>query len=139
MKVIIDTNIIIDVYQNRAGLAPISAKILKLSERKKITGVITASTITDIYFILGRRISDNQKLKILVQKLLTTVTLIDVLASDVIEAFNLSIEDFEDALLAQCAKRIKADCIVTRNLRDFIDSPVVAMKPDDFLKTFFIE
>jgi len=44
----VDTNIIIDVYQNRTSFAPASAKILKLSESKKITGVVTASTVTDI-------------------------------------------------------------------------------------------
>jgi len=134
MKVMIDTNIIIDVYQNRPGLAQSSAELLKLSENKKITGIITASTITDIYFILGRHIKDRQQLKALVQKLLTAVALADVLAADVTEAFNVTMGDFEDALLAQCAKRIKADYIITRNTADFTNSPVPLMEPDDFLE-----
>ena len=137
MKVMIDTNIIIDVYKNRAEFAQFGVKILKLSESKKITGFITASTVTDIYYILGKHIKDRIQLKILIQKLLTTVTLADVLAADVAEAFNLDMDDFEDALFAQCAKRVKADYIVTRNIADFINSPVPSMKPDDFLSKFF--
>jgi len=133
----IDTNIVIDVYQNRAGFAQAGVKILKLSENKKITGIVTASTITDIYYILNRHIKDRQRLKVLVQKFLTTVKLIDVLAADVMEALNYPMEDFEDALFAQCAKRIKADYIVTRNPKDFIGSPIPCMEPDVLLDTFF--
>ena len=137
MKIMIDTNIVIDVYQNRAGFAQASVKILKLSECNKITGIVTASTITDIYYILGRHIKDRQLLSAMVQKFLTTVKLIDVLAADVTEAFNLPMDDFEDALFTQCAKRIKADYIVTRNPEDFVRSPVPCIEPDNFLDTFF--
>jgi len=137
MKIMVDTNVIIDVYQNRAAFAPTSAKILKLSENSKIIGMITASTVTDIYYILGRYIKEQKRLNTLVQKLLSTVRLVDVLATDVTEAFNLEMDDFEDALFAQCAKRVKADYIVTRNTKDFVDSPIPSMEPDDFLNKFF--
>jgi len=137
MKVMIDTNVILDVYQNREPFAQTSAKILKLSETKKVTGLVTASTVTDIYYILGRHIKDSQQLRTLVQKLLTTVTLLDVMAKDVTEAFALPMDDFEDALFAQCGKRVKADYIVTRNPDDFVNSPVPAMEPDDLINRFF--
>ena len=137
MRIMVDTNVIIDVYQNRTAFAPASAKILKLSENSKIMGMITVSTVTDIYYILGRHIKEQKQLNTLVQKLLTTVRLVDVLATDVTEAFNLAMDDFEDALFAQCAKRVRADYIVTRNTKDFVDSPVLSIEPDDFLDKFF--
>jgi predicted nucleic acid-binding protein len=139
MKIMIDTNIILNVYQNEMPFVANSARILKLSERRKITGIVTASTITDIYYMLGRHIKDKAQLKTLVQKFLTTVKLADVTATDVTEAFNLSMDDFEDALFAQCAKRLKADYIITRNTKDFINSPVAFMEPDEFLEKFFKE
>ena len=139
MKVMLDTNVIIDVYQNRIPFVVNSAKVLKLAESRKFTGIITAGTITDIYYILGRHIKDKAQLKILVQKFLSTVKLVDVLAADVTEAFNLPIDDFEDALFAQCAKRIKADYIITRNPNDFMSSPVPSIEPDTFLDKFFKE
>jgi predicted nucleic acid-binding protein len=134
----IDTNVIIDVYQNRYDFVENSGKVLRLSETNKITGFITASTVTDIYFILGRHIKDREALKALVQKMLTSVTLADVLAKDVTDSFNLPLSDFEDALLAQCAKRLRTDYIVTRNIEDFINSPVQPITPDDFLGKFFL-
>ena len=63
--------------------------------------------------------------------------LVDVLATDVTEAFSLAMDDFEDALFAQCAKRVRADYIVTRNTKDFVDSPAPSVEPDDFLDKFF--
>jgi predicted nucleic acid-binding protein len=47
--------------------------------------------------------------------------------------------DYEDALLAACAKRSKVDLIITRNLRDFDESLVEAITPDDFLAKFKAE
>ena len=137
MKAMIDTNVIIDVYQNRSDYVDKSREVLKLSESKKITGFVTASTITDIYFILGKHIKDREQLKSLVQKLLTAVVLADVFAKDVTAAFDLPMEDFEDALLAQCAKRLAADYIITRNGGCFANSPVQPITPDDFLLKFF--
>jgi len=77
-------------------------------------------------------------LKTLVKKMLRTVTVADVLASDITEAFKLPMDDFEDALFAQCGKRVKADYIISRNTVDFIHSPIPAIEPDDFLNKFFI-
>ena len=136
MKIMIDTNVIIDVYQKRGGYEK-CAEVLKLSESKKIKGCLTASTVTDIYFILGKHIKDDEYLRHLVQTLLTTLTLEDVYAKDVYAAFDLPMSDFEDALLAQCAKRLNVDYIITGNKDDFVNSPVNAFTPDDFLFKFF--
>ena len=67
-----------------------------------------------------------------------SVTLADVMAKDVTDSFDLAIVDFEDALLAQCAKRLKTDYIVTRNINDFMGSPVPPITPDDLPDRFFI-
>jgi len=137
VKIMIDTNVIIDVYQNRMPFVDNSMKVLKLSESRKVAGYITASAITDIYYILNRHIKDRQQLMILVKKLLTSVTLVDVLAKDVSDSFELAVDDFEDALLVQCATRLKTDYIVTRNIKDFVNLPVPPITPDDLLNKFF--
>ncbi|GHV33170.1 PIN domain-containing protein [Clostridia bacterium] len=137
MKIMIDSNVVVDVYQDRELFADNSASVLKLSESGKVSGFITASMVTDIYFILGRHIKDNDRLRQLVRKLLTTVTLTDVFAKDVTAALDSPVSDFEDALVAQCAKRVRADYIVTRNEKDFAKSTVPAITPEDFLHKFF--
>jgi predicted nucleic acid-binding protein len=137
MKVLFDTNIILDVYLNREPFTNDSLKLLKLSENKRISGYVTANTITDIYYILGKTIKDKQKLTAAILQMLTVVSVTDVLSSDITKAFALSIEDYEDALITQCAIRTKAAYIITRNIKDFANSPVTVITPQDFLSKFF--
>ncbi|WP_370636889.1 PIN domain-containing protein [Gelria sp. Kuro-4] len=56
--------------------------------------------------------------------------------SDCERALTLPMSDYEDALLAACAKRNRLDLIITRNLKDFTGSPVKAMAPDAFRAGF---
>lgn len=62
------------------------------------------------------------------------VDVVEVSRSDCKKALDLDMNDYEDALLSQYAKRSKATYIITRNTKRFIDSPVEAITPDDFLK-----
>ena len=137
MNVLFDTNIILDVYLNRELFAHDSIKLLKLCEAKRINGAVTANTITDIYYILGKTIKDRQKLTVAILQLLTVISVTDVLSSDITKAFALSIDDYEDALIAQCAIRTKPDYIITRNKKDFINSQVPAITPQEFLAKHF--
>ncbi|MCL1843449.1 MAG: PIN domain-containing protein, partial [Defluviitaleaceae bacterium] len=60
-----------------------------------------------------------------------------IVPADVSFALASDITDLEDAVVSFAAKRIKADYIVTRNTKDFTNSPVPAMTPADFLNKFF--
>ncbi len=71
--------------------------------------------------------------------LIDILEVIDVTKVNCIKALALPMNDFEDALLAHCAKRVKADYIITRNVKDFINSPVNAISPKEFLPHFFPE
>lgn len=137
MKVIIDTNIILDVYLNREPFAVDSAEVLKLSEAKKTSASITANTVTDVYYILGKQLKDDIRLRELLAKLLIIIDVTDVLGSDIKKAFELPVEDYEDALIVQCAMRTKANYIVTRNESDFAKSTVPVISPAEFLGKFF--
>lgn len=137
MRVIFDTNVVLDVLQNREPFVDCSAKLLKLSEAEKIRGAITANTATDIYYILNKHLRDKSLVSARLQSLLSIVSLTDVLAKDVRHALMLDMPDFEDALLAECALRTKATCIVTRDEKGFLDSSVPAMTPENFLKKHF--
>jgi hypothetical protein len=54
--------------------------------------------------------------------------------TDLIKAAGTDIDDYEDAVQAICAARIKADYIVTRNLKDCRNSKVPAIKPSELLE-----
>jgi predicted nucleic acid-binding protein len=134
MKVYLDTNIIIDILEHREPHYADSNAILLLAVDKKIDCIIGASSITDIFYIINNKQKDTQKTVQVIFDLLKIVRGVDTLISDMYVAANMGFSDFEDAVAASTAVREHADYIITRNVRDFTNSPVLAISPVDFLK-----
>ena|SRR5690554_6166779 len=137
MKIIIDNNVVLDVFQNRKPFVTSSSRVLRLVETKQIKGYITANSITDIYYVLNRFLKDKQKLYSSIEILLKLIDIVDISGKDIKNAFHPGIIDFEDELISVCAKRENIDYIVTRNTKDFLKSSVPAITPEDFITKFF--
>ena len=133
MKVLIDTNIILDVLCNRVDFAEASSAVWKYCEVKKIAGCISALSIPNIVYILRKEL-DPQKTQSVVDRLFLIFQVVDLKAEDLKKAAAMKLSDFEDAVQMSCAARIKADFIVTRNIRDFSESSIVAIKPSELLE-----
>lgn len=133
MKVLIDTNIILDVLCKRPEFYEDSARIFKLCEVKKITGVISALSIPNIMYILRKEL-DADKTKEVLDNLMLIFSVADLKADDLKKAADMKFKDFEDAIQSACASRIKANYIVTRNIKDFSESKVTAIKPTELLE-----
>ncbi len=133
MKVLIDTNVVLDVLCKREGFYEDSARIMKYCEVNKITGVISVLTIPNIVYIMRKEL-DAQKTRDVIEKLQLVFTVADLKADDIKKALSMNFKDFEDALQSACASRIKADYIITRNIRDFVNSRVAAIKPTELLE-----
>ena len=129
MRVLIDTNVIIDVLTRRHPLYGNSAAVLRMCG-DQWTGLITASQTTDIFYLLRREKKSAAEAKAIIQKLVDNLTVADVTVADVKNALVSEMDDYEDALLAFCGKRRKADYIITRNDRDFKNSPIKAVTPE---------
>ena len=135
MKLLIDTNVILDAMMNREPWAkPAQAVILAIAE-EKAEGCITASSFTDIHYLLRKHLRDKEQTKGVLLDLLIVVNVLDVTGADCEKAFDLPMSDYEDALLAHCGKRHKVDCIVTRNRKHYEGSPVKAVEPEEILKS----
>jgi predicted nucleic acid-binding protein len=111
--------------------------VLKYCETGRIKGIVSAITITDVMYILRKHIEPSV-VKEAVQALLTIVSVVGILKSDIAAAFSGEMKDFEDAVQTACAARNKAKYIVTRNTRDFKCSSVPAILPADFLKLLHV-
>ena len=133
MKVLVDTNVILDVLIGRQPHVVSSASFLKLCGAT-VTGMLAASQTTDIFYILRREGKDAAEAKSLIKKLTTKLKVIDLTHADVKSALESDMQDYEDALLAFGGNRHKADYIVTRNEKDFINSPVPTLSPQSFME-----
>ncbi|WP_291016311.1 PIN domain-containing protein [Faecalibacterium sp.] len=132
MKVLIDTNIILDVLCKRPDFYEDSAKIFKLCEVKKISGVISALSIPNIMYILRKEL-DADKTREILDSLMLIFSVADLKTDDLKKAADMRFKDYEDAIQSACATRIKANYIVTRNIKDFSESKVTAIKPAELL------
>lgn len=133
MKILIDTNVILDVLCNRKEFVNDSEKVFKLCEVKKLTGYISALSIPNIVYIMRKEL-DEQKIKEIIEKLTLVFDIVDLKGEDLKRAVALKFNDYEDAVQSQQAMRIKADYIVTRNIKDYINSKVMAIKPAELLE-----
>lgn len=135
MRIIFDTNVILDVLANRMPFADDSVRATSLAVEGKVEGAISSNTVTDIAYQLNR-VHPPSAVKMLLLDILTCLQVIDVNHSDCIHACNSKVADYEDALLVASAKRWKADLIVTRDKKDFTNSDIPAISPTAFLKKF---
>ena len=132
MKVLIDTNVILDVLCGRAEFLETSSRIWKYCEINKLSGVISALSVPNIVYILRKEL-DPDKTKEIIDRLLLIFDVAELKAEDLRKAAEMKTADYEDAIQMCCADRINADFIVTRNIRDFVSSPVPAVKPSELL------
>lgn len=135
MKVLIDTNIILDVLCKRQGHYEDSARIFKLCEIRQISGLISALSVPNIVYILRKELNA-EKTKDILRKLMLIFSVSDLKADDLKKAADMQFKDYEDALQSACAARIKADYIITGNIKDFAKTKVPAIKPAEFLMNF---
>ncbi len=129
MKVLFDTNIIIDVLARREETYEASFSAISLCDGLTVKSCITSNTVTDIAYILHRYGHTKQQVKAELAKLFSIIDILAVDSSDCTLALSSPVEDFEDAVLAECAKRNGADYIITRNSKDYLLSPVPSMSP----------
>jgi predicted nucleic acid-binding protein len=129
----LDTNIIVDALAARIPFDQAAKKILLLFGARRYNCAITASTASDLYYIVGKYLKDEGATREKLKALFSILDIVSVDKADCLSAFNTGMQDYEDSLLALCASKYGADCIVTRNIADFTGSPVKAITPDDFL------
>ena len=133
MKCMIDTNIILDVFLDQEPFSAASKQVLSLCESGKIQGFISASSATDIFYIVRKRLGNPDKAYEALGHVLNIVKVLTVTNDDVQTAFLKKAKDFEDCLLAVCAKSNRCTAIVTRNKEDFQAFDINLYSPEELL------
>jgi predicted nucleic acid-binding protein len=136
MIILLDNNVVLDALLEWNPFYYNASQILTacVSEYK---GCLTANSLTDIFYVLTKSL-DAATAKQAVRKLIELFEIISIDEVDCINALELPMNDFEDALIAVCAEKAGADYIVSRD-GDFAKaaSPVQVISPSDFLSKGF--
>ena len=132
MTITLDLNVLLDVFQKREPHYAASAQVLALVVAGKVAAVFPSHGFSTLYYLV-RKHASKPRAEEAMDRLLDHFQIGNLDADGWRAAREHGFEDFEDAVVAEVAKRHGSDYIVTRNVRDFADSPVLAITPTDFL------
>ncbi len=133
MKILIDTNVIIDALTSREPFREDAEQIFILSANRAEDMYITASSATDIYYLVRKYLHSTEQAKSVMTKLYELFYILDVTSNDCQDALVSGVNDYEDAVVSCCAFRNHIDYIVTRNIKDYGESKVRAILPEQFI------
>ncbi|CDD29074.1 pilT protein domain protein [Firmicutes bacterium CAG:94] len=133
MRVLIDTNVILDILQKREPFFTDSYRALRRALENDAECLISTSAATDIFYALRKSLGSAQQAKEHIDQLAQVVSFADVQGMDIHTALMRAMPDFEDAVVDAVAERSGASYILTRNIKDFTGSVVPAIFPADFL------
>ena len=126
-----DTNVIIDALSRRNTGNIYSRDLIRRVTSGEIKGFLVTKQITDIYYVLRKYIPDDGERRRIVGILLNTFEILPLIKGELTYSLNLSFNDYEDAVIYETAKINCVSCIVTNNIKDFKESQLMVMAPNE--------
>ena len=133
MRLLIDTNILLDVLEDRKPYCAASSLVWKLAEAGQAECFISALSVADIIYVMRRELDPERTSEIL-NVLRLIFRMVGLEPKYLIDAAGLGWDDFEEAVQSITASDIKADYLITRNTKDFSMSHVPAVTPSEYLE-----
>ena len=133
MKVLFDTNVILDVLLDRQPHVEASAEALSRAETGDISGYLCATTMTTLHYLTAKALGPAQAMTHL-RSLLALCEIAPVHRPVLETALNAGFTDFEDAVLHEAARQVASDAIVTRNPRHFKKALLPIYTPEELLQ-----
>ncbi len=132
MRALIDTNVLLDLLLERPVFVGAADAVWQANVEGRFEGYISAITPVNLFYI-ARRLRDLTTATYVVSEVLKVFSVCPLDGTLLRQAHSLSFKDYEDAV--QCVSAIGAglDCIVTRNVSDFVTAPLPVLTPSEFL------
>lgn len=133
MRILLDTNIVLDLLLDRYPHAENAAQLFTLIENEKYSGYLCATSITTINYFLQKSLGKNKSREI-INDLLNLFGIAEVNKKVLQSAQKSKFNDFEDAVIYEAALASKVDAIITRNTKDFSRAKINVYSPKVFLE-----
>ena len=130
MRILFDTNIILDVLLNRKKFVELASNLVGMVENKNIEGYLCATTITTLDYLIAKAVNRKQA-NIEIKKLLTIFNIADVNSTVLKLSVNSAFTDFEDAVQYYSGECCKVDGLLTRNAKDYKNTNLPIYTPDE--------
>jgi len=134
MKILIDTNVILDIILERKPFVEHAVLLFKTASKRQFSLFISATTVTDIYYITRKEKGRDIALGF-IKDLLRFINIASVNKRVILQSLESDMPDFEDAIQTFSAQQEGIEIIVTRNEADFEHSGLSIYNPESFLKS----
>ena len=134
MKLLIDTNFILDIILERQPFYSNSVKVLSLAKKEDVEEYISASAVTDVSYLLYRQLKDKGRAKELLRELFEIVSVAGVTDLEIQKAMELEWKDFEGSVQYAVALLQEMNGIVTRNPSGYGESEILVWLPEKVLE-----
>jgi len=134
MNILLDTNVMMDILEEREPFYKDSVAVLKLISTINARCYFSASSAKDVFYLMKKHTGNLTLAKKAIVTISKFAVFCDTTKQDIQEALLSNIVDFEDAVLVAGAIRDNMDFVITRNVRDFANSTVLTITPTDFLR-----
>ena len=135
MKILLDTNVVLDVLLAREPFVDLAREIFILIENGEIEGYLCATSVTTLHYLIGRE-SNKKEANEIIEKLLTLFEVSPVTKKILYDASINNGLDYEDSVIYTSAFYSEIDIIVTRDKRGFKESKISTLNPKEFLAFF---
>ena len=132
MKVMVDTNVVLDVLLGREPFLRPAVEVFRLIEESRIDAFICATTVTTVDYLLVMSLPKSDARSAL-RRLISLFEIATVNRPVIERALESKIQDFEDAVLDEAGQMAGADFVITRNTKDFTGSSLKVCDPDEFI------
>jgi len=133
MKLLLDTNVVLDYLGVNEGFGDIVEDIIDLAITGEAIELVSASAITDIYYVANKKLHDRKQALDLISNMQTYIHILPVTEKDITTAISRDWKDFEDAVQYTVAETNHVDYIITRNPKDFEETGIPVLTPKQFL------
>ena len=137
MKVLFDTNVIVNVLQQREPWFEAGSRLFLAVANREIEGFLTAKELADIHYFSRKQFKGQENVdrlaREIVSQLMSLFTVIDTMADDQTNAMVIQNNDYEDAITIAGALRTSMDAIVTRNKDHFRTDAIPVNSPEEMV------
>ncbi len=130
MRLLFDTNVVLDLLLDREPWARNAARLFTRVETGAVDGALSATTLTTIFY-LARKIVGTERARERIRQLLALCSVAPVNRPVLETAIELDFTDFEDAVIHESARQASVEAIVTRNPGDFKNATLSVLTPEE--------
>jgi predicted nucleic acid-binding protein len=139
MKVLLDTNVALDYILLREPFYQAAKKVVESSQHGRYTAFVSASAVTDIYYIACGMLRDKALVMARIEALLKTVDVAAVTGAEIRRAIDLCWGDFEDGVQFAAGESLAVRFVITRDADGFAASSIPVVSPEQFLDMITVD